>query len=307
MPHPFLIHLALFVVTSIYGATFVVAKGIMPDLIHPFAFILLRVCLAFMCIFAVQRIFIKERVKAWKDLGHLALCAFLGVAANMLMFFKGLSMTSPINASLIMTITPIVVFIFAVILLKEKAPKLKITGVLMGFAGAAALILMPAESTGSKVISSHWGDALVFLNAVSYGLYLVVVKPLMQKYHPLTVITYTFLFGSLMVIPFGWSHLQEVDWPAFETADFAALAFVVLGTTFLAYLLNAWALKYVKSSVVGSYIYFQPLIASFLAVFIGDYQMKWWQIMFGLMIFSGVYLVNHSSMQQNRKLKQENA
>jgi drug/metabolite transporter (DMT)-like permease len=286
------VHGALLLVGLIYGANYSIAKSLMPDFIGPFGFILLRVMGALLFFALAHKFWIKEKIKEKKDYYLLAVSAFFGVATNMLCFFKGLSLTSPINASIIMTVNPVIVLLFSAILLKERVGWIKVLGIALGMTGAILQIIDPF-GVSKEVESINWrGDLLILVNAASYAVYLVMVKPLMAKYHAFTVVKWTFTFGLLMVIPFGLGEFVATDWASVDATIFARLLFVVLGTTFLAYLLNAWALRYVNSSVVGVYIYLQPLIATVFAVAWAGYKFNWFMLVYASLIFAGVYLVS---------------
>ena len=237
-----------------------IAKGVMPNKIGPSAFIFLRIVGAGILFWLIKS-FIKEQI-AKKDFLRLIFCGLLGVAANQLLFFHGLNLTSPIDASIIITAIPIVVLIFSALILKEKITKNKLLGLLIGGIGAVLLIWYGNKAEGT---SSLLGNLLIFLNACSYGLYLVLVKPMMKKYNSLTVISWVFLFGFFFMLPFGLPDILQTDFSVFTTNTYAVIAFVILGTTFLAYLFNIYALNYVAPSVNGSYVYLQPAI-SFLMV-----------------------------------------
>jgi drug/metabolite transporter (DMT)-like permease len=253
-------HIALLGANLIYGANYIIAKGVMPNKIGPSAFIFLRIVGAGILFWLIKS-FIKEQI-AKKDFLRLIFCGLLGVAANQLLFFHGLNLTSPIDASIIITAIPIVVLIFSALILKEKITKNKLLGLLIGGIGAVLLIWYGNKAEGT---SSILGNLLIFLNACSYGLYLVLVKPLMKKYNSLTVISWVFLFGFFFMLPFGLPDILQTDFSVFTTNTYAVIAFVILGTTFLAYLFNIYALNYVAPSVNGSYVYLQPAI-SFLMV-----------------------------------------
>lgn len=253
-------HLALLGANIIYGINHIVAKGIMPNKIGPSAFIFLRILGAGL-LFWIIKSFIKEKVHK-KDFKLLAISGLLGVAINQLLFFHGLNLTSPIDASIIITAVPVMVLIFGVFILKEKLTSYKIAGIIIGGIGAVLLIAYGSKSGGT---SSILGNIYIFLNAISYALYLVLIKPLMKKYKPLTVISWVFLFGFLFMLPFGLPDVIKTNFYAFTLNTYLTVAFVVIGTTFLTYLLNIYALTKVSPSVNGSYIYLQPVI-SFLMV-----------------------------------------
>lgn len=292
-----LAHLALLLVALVYGANYLVAKGLMPDLIGPSGFIVFRV-LGAGVLFLLLYLFNFQKV-APSDIPRLMLCGAFGVAANQLLFFNGLNLTSPVNASIIMTSNPILVLVASALILRTSITWRKVLGIVLGASGAIMLLRLSAASGAAHI--SWQGDLMVFLNAMAYGVYLVLVKPLMARYKPLTVITWVFLFGALIVLPFGASQALEVDFASFTGGQWLSVGFVVLCTTFLVYLLNIFALGIVMPTVVSSYIYLQPLFAGLFAFlyawaggedFTGD--LTWSRLLCALLIFTGVYLVSSS-------------
>lgn len=260
----------------------------MPSLIEPYGFILLRVISGALLFLLVHALFIKEKVKK-KDLLPLAISAFFGVAANMLAFFKGLSITTPINGSVLMLVTPVFVLVLSAFVHKERVSWLRVSGI--AIAAVGALFLMGGWNLrfeADKVI----GDIYIMLNALSYAIYLVYVRGLMQRYNPITVSKWNFLFGFIFVLPFGFGELKAVDWSLFGGTEWAIVAFILLGTTFLTYLLNAYALGHASATLVGSYIYLQPVVASILAIVLGQDSLTIPKVMYILTIFAGVYLVS---------------
>jgi drug/metabolite transporter (DMT)-like permease len=212
-----------------------------------------------------------------------------GVAFNMLLFFKGLSITTPINGAVLMMNTPIFVVVFAAFLLKEKLSIIKISGILIAAAGA---IMLMGGSKFNFSTETVLGDILVSLNAIIYAFYLVYAKSLMKKYHPLTVTLWSFFFGLFLVMPFGASDFMNIQWATFTPSIWAAIAFVTVGSTFITYVLNAYALRHASSSLVGSYIYLQPVLAVFIALISGKDALTWVKALDILIIFVGVLLVN---------------
>ena len=188
-----------------------------------------------------------------------------------------------------MTTTPIIVLIISAIIIKEKITRRKIIGIACGAIGATLLI-------GGKDFSFNtnyfWGDIFILINAASFGVFLVIVKPLMRKYHPITVVKWTFLFGILMVIPFGYNELMQITSAELIPKVLWSMTFIVIGTTFIAYLFNAYGLKYVSPTVVGTYIYLQPIIATIIAFVLGVGYLDIKTILLTLLIFLGVYLVS---------------
>ena len=220
----------------------------------------------------------------------LILCAVFGVAVNQLCFFMGLKHTTPINASLIMTTTPILVLVISSILIKEKITLQKLIGIALGAIGA--IILISRGGSFSFQQNQLLGDSMILVNAVSYGIYLVLVKKLMDRYHPITVVKWVFTFGFLMVLPFGWNDVMEIEWSTFSSVIWMAFAYVLVAATFMTYLFNAFALKIVNPSVTSIYIYLQPLLASMIALLMGKDELGLVKVLAGILIFAGVFLVS---------------
>jgi drug/metabolite transporter (DMT)-like permease len=284
----FLALAALFIVNLLYGINYVVAKGLMPGVIGPSGFILLRVAganLLFWPVWLIKR----ERV-AWADAGRLVLCGVSGVAINQLMFFHGLMRTSPVHASIIMVATPILVLVLSGVLIGERITPNKALGVALGAVGALMLIFL---GSGKEAGPSMLGDLFILINASSYAVFLVVMKPLMSKYSAVTVMAWCFLVGSVIVVPFGLHEFGAVNWSALSASEVGGLVFVVVMVTFVAYLLNTWALRVVQPSVAGTFIYLQPVLALVAAYVMvgGDLGLGWPQFASAVCIFLGVWLV----------------
>ena len=294
----FLPHLALLGANLIYGINYSVAKDVMPTYIEPFGFILLRVSGALSLFWLLHLLGIREKIEK-SDIPRLIICGFFGVALNQLLFFKGLNITSPINASIIMTSNPILVLIISSILLKETISAKRILGIVIGLVGACILILLNQKGKSIQLGSDTiWGDIMVLINAASYGVYLVIAKPLMGKYKPLTVIKWVFTFGMLFVLPMGFSEFSQIAWSQMPIKIVGEVIFVVICTTFFAYLLNIYALKKVNPSVVSIYLYLQPIIATIVAIMWGADELTIVKVAATFLIFTSVYLVSQRKKQQ---------
>jgi drug/metabolite transporter (DMT)-like permease len=284
-------HIALFIVALIYGLNYIIAKDVMVGgYLHPFTFILLRVATASFLLWITDLVWIRDKVEK-KDLGYLALCGLFGVAANQLLFFSGLKLASPIHASLIMTCSPVLVLVMAQIFLKERLTMRKILGILIAMTGAIWLITNGQEvAMGGR--AAVLGDLLVLLNASAYAVYLVLVKRMLKKYHPVLVIKWVFTFGLIYVIPFGISQWHSARFGEFTANVWLSVAFVLFFTTYLVYLLIGFALKEVSPTIVSVYIYLQPIIASLTAVLLAKDHLSSVRVLCGLLIFLGIYLVS---------------
>ncbi|MBC7426789.1 MAG: DMT family transporter, partial [Bacteroidia bacterium] len=244
-----------------YGVTFTVAHDVMPLYLHAFGFITLRVGVTAILFFIVHSIFIKEKINWRKDWLLMVVCSLFGVAANMLMFFKGLEITTPINGAVLMLTTPVFVVLLAAGINHERITIIKGAGILLAATGGLILIAGSDFNFSGKTLP---GDILIILNATSYALYLVLVKRLLGKYNTLTVSKWTFLIGLVMVLPFGFRELISADFTTMPQDIIFKITFIVLCTTFLAYLLTAWAVIKIGSSTVGTYIYLQPLFTALI-------------------------------------------
>ncbi|MFC6998681.1 DMT family transporter [Rufibacter roseus] len=283
------VHSALFLVALIYGANYSIAKEIMPEYVGPFGLIVIRVVSAVLVFGAISLFITKEKVESKADWGRMALCGLFGITLNQLSFFAGLNLTSPINASLIQTVSPVMVVLLSAFLLKEKLKVNRMLGILL--AGLGAMLLISGKDSGQA--QGNWlGDLLILFNAVCFGAFLVLVKPLMAKYQAITVVSRIFLIGSIGSIPFGIEQVTSPDYSTFPLSIWAAIAFVVIGMTILAYLLNIWAMKFASPALVGVYIYLQPVFAILISVYFGKDVFTWQKALYAAMIFGGVYLVS---------------
>lgn len=300
-------HLALLFVNALYGANNIIAKDVMPNYLTPNLFIAIRVIGASILFWCVS-LFTKHEKVAKKDLFLFAICGIFGVAVNQLTFFHGLNYSSAINSGIIMTLNPIIVAIMAYIILKEDMNIVKIIGILIGATGAVFLSLQANGNDGSSV----YGDLLLFINAVSYAIYLIIVKPLMKKYSAITVTTYVFTFGTCYVLLFPGTiyDFMDFDLSAIPLDVWYRILYVVIGVTFFTYLLTMYAMKYVSATVTSTYIYLQPILVilfAYLFVSMGLSQdhtksITISKIMWMCVIFIGVFLVIRSE-KINQKLR----
>lgn len=281
--------IAVSIATLIYGVTFTIAKDIMPNHVKPFGLILLRVSGATL-VFWFAGMFVKANKIEKKDYKNLAIASFFGVALNMLCYFQGLNLTTPISASVMMLTTPIIVLIFSSILYKEKILPRKILGIFIGLIGTIILIIYGNKDDGNAS-NKILGNFLVFVNAASYGIYLILAKNLIHKYHPIVFIKWFYLFGLVYVLPFGFLDLTEVNWTTMPTNILFKVGFIILFTTCITYLFNLFGLKKLKPTTVSVFIYLQPVVATIYALIAGSDSLNLIKIFATIIIFLGVYLV----------------
>jgi drug/metabolite transporter (DMT)-like permease len=275
--------------TTIYALNHTIAKDVMPTYVQGFGFIMIRLLGGTLLFWAVS-LFLPKQPIARADFKHFFRPAFLGMAINMLAFFKGLEYSTPINSSVIITTTPIMVFLFSALLLKEKLARYRIIGVLLGFLGALSLILFNQHAPANAP-NIALGNFLFVVNASAYGLYMIYVKPLSQKYNTIHLLKWLFLIGLVMSAPVALPEFLAIKWQQIPLSIYWRIGFVVLGTTFLTYLLMMYAIRHLRASTLSVFTYVQPLIGILFAIAMGADQMnpiKWLAIGFVLV---GVYLV----------------
>jgi len=286
------VHAALFVVALIYAANYSISKDVMPRYMGPFGLVLLRVVGATLFFTVLSRLVAPhDRIQGRADNLRVVACGVLGIGLNQLLFFSGLNLTTPINASLIQTITPVVTVLASAVLLGERLTLPRVLGVGVAGVGAAMIILgrAPAAVAGQNVVL---GNLFILLNATAFGLYLVLVMPLMRKYQPFTVLARIFQVGLVLAVPAGWQQVQTPDYTSFPPSIWAAIVFMVVCVTILAYLLNNWALKYASPALLGAYIYLQPALAVGIAVALGKDSLTTTKALQALLIFGGVFLMS---------------
>lgn len=290
-------HIALLLVTVIYAANYTIAKEVMPKYFTPDALVFMRILTGMIVFWLFASIKTEKVEKA--DITRLILCGIFGAAVNMLAFFKGLNLTTPINASLILLLVPILVLTISAVFLNEPITKLKSVGIILGLLGAGFLVI----NGRSVSLSSNGlvGDLLVCLNSTSYAIYLILVKQLMMKYNTMTVLKWVFTFGFIAIFPFTIGAFLEADFTNIPINIWWAIAFILIGVTVLTYLFNAYALQFVNASVVSIYIYLQPLFASIIALSYGKDNLDIGKVLAYLLIFSGVLMVSRKVKRKDHK------
>lgn len=281
--------------TTIYALNHTIAKGVMPNYVQPFGFIMLRVTGAAILFWIFSVLGPKQKI-AKRDWGRLLVCSIFGMVINMLAFFKGLQLSTPINSSVLVTVTPIIVVILSAVWIKEKITWQKACGILMGFVGAILLILMGAESR-QDAPNIPLGNILLIVNATAYGTYLILVKKLIEKYHPFTLMKWLFTIAVVINLPITFNEVAAIEWSTIPPIIYAAIAFVVIGTTFLTYLFNVFALTQLKASSVSAFTYLQPLIGILFALGTGKDSMSLVKILAAFLVLVGVYLASRKPIR----------
>jgi len=280
--------LAATAASTIYGVNHTIAKGLMPNVIGPYGFILVRVTGAAILFWLIGLFVTSEKIER-KDWGRILICALFGMVLNMNMFFKGLELSTPINSSVVITLTPVILLVLGAFFLKERITWLKSFGIGIGLIGALVLILFGVK-TQENAPNIPLGNILFIVNATSYAFYLILVKPLVNKYSSITLMKIFFLLAVFMNLPIGLSQFMEVGWMDLGFSEIWKLAFVVVGTSVLTYLFNIYALKQLSPSTIGVFMYLQPLVAVGYAILVGADSLSTIRIIAATLIFTGVFL-----------------
>lgn len=228
-----------------------------------------------------------------KDYIRLFGAALFAIILNQCNYIIGLSITSPLNASIMTTTMPIFTMVLATMFIGEPITVKKFSGVLLGACGAATLILASANGNvlGGGVLK---GDLMCVAAQCSYAIYLTAFKDVIHKYSPATCMKWMMLFSSIVVVPFAIPQFVDMDWSAISSKTWTEVAFVVVGGTFLSFLLSTYAQQILRPTIVAMYNYVQPIVSCVVSVLIGIGIFGWSQLVAICLVFTGVYLVNKS-------------
>jgi len=286
-------HLSLLAANIIYGMNYSIAKSVMPGSIKPLALVSLRTVSA-AALFWITSLFMPKETVSKKELLYLFGCSFFGMVINQVLFLVGLNYTSPVNSSIIISTNPIFAFVFAALILKENITMLKGIGLAIGLSGVMMLILQ--NGTPDINSSTFLGDIYTLVNTISWAFYTVIIKNMVEKYHPVTVMKWTFLFAMLTTVPLGYSQWSTMDWTAISINGWLGIGFVVVFATYVGYLLISFGLRRLSPTIVSTYTYINPIIAAYLATIMGQDHISLVMVISTLLIFAGVFVV---SLQKN--------
>lgn len=287
-------HLALLSANLLFGINFSVVKVIAPDLILPLGLNFMRVLVAtflFWLLFLFHR---KNGGIVKKDIPRFILCAITGIAINQILFIKGLVLTTPIHAALLILGTPVFILLLSFITRTERLSFMKIAGLCTALAGGIILVMSKESSAlGSNILL---GDIFVLVNAISYAVYMLLVKPLTRHYTPIQLTRWVFTFGFFIILPFCWRDFSVTNWNLFTPGAWAALSLVVMGATFFSYLFIAYGIHHLSPSITGAYIYTQPVFSAGIAIIYLNEEPALYKLLAAILIFTGVYLINRKTI-----------
>ncbi len=275
-------------VTLIYSLNYFISKEVF---LHISAFGVLAIRGIFaLSFFGIMGKIVYKLAIDWKTDGwRILACAVSGIICNQIFFLSGLARTTEINAAVLMITSPIFVFLLAYLSGVEKLTWQKILGVIIAFTGA--VLLMTAGKNISLGENTLVGDMLIILNAIAYSTYLILVKPLIQKYNNFVLFAVLFSISACVNIPLGIPNLRQVDWGNLSAHIYYGIFYIGICTTILAYALNAWAMRFVPASYVGIYVYLQPVLAFALSLFLRAGVITWQKTGYIFLVFLGVGMV----------------
>ena len=289
--------------TTIYGLNHTIAKVVMPEYVGAFGFIFIRTAGATLLFWMLSLFLPREKIKR-EDYFRMFLAALMGMCINMLSFFKGLELSTPVNSGIFASTNPIIILLLSYLFLGEKIGIRKFLGITMGFAGAMILVLNGTQNT-TDAPDVLMGNILFMINSIFFSGFIIVVKPLSEKYNTVTIMKWLFLIGFVLTFPVTVREYNEVDWPNMPLDLLWRVAFVVLGTTFSTYLLNLYALRNLQASTVGAFAYAQPVIAISYAVYTGNDTLDGIKAVACSIIMLGVYLVSKKPIKDRDKLSSD--
>ncbi len=288
-------HVALLATNLIFGVNTPLTKSLLSDgVLSPLALNFLRFSGGFLLFWTASLFLPREKV-SWKDLGLLGLASFFGLILNQIAFLVGLTLTSPVDASIISTIVPIITMLLAALFLREPITFKKVGGVLLGCAGAVWLIL---EGSHHSTVASMKGNMLCLLSTTSYAVYLSAFRPLIRRYHPVTLMKWMFLYAIIAGTFICRRDIAATDFSALTLANWGETLYLVVLATFVCYLLIPVGQRLLRPTIVSMYNYIQPLVTSLVAVALGLGTLGWTNLAAALLIFTGVYVVTISKSRE---------
>ncbi len=295
------IHLALISVSTIFGVNTVTSKIALKE-IDPYALVFFRIVIASILLYIVHYFMVKEKIRSAGDYFRLMGYSVFGIVINQTLFLKGLALTTAINAAVLVTSIPVITILIAMSLRKEKASVWKVTGSAISLSGVLLLFGVDRIDFSNQYFV---GNLLIFINGASYALYLVITKDILKRYHPLTVTTWTFIFGSVGVFPFTIAPASETVFGNISLEAYLCIAFLIIFASVIVYYINSWALQHTTSSMVAMYIYIQPVVATIVSILLLDEPIHWGTITAGVMIFAGVFLVGKMAQRESSAEKKQ--
>lgn len=285
-------HIAILTTNIIFGINTPISKNVIQQYLSPFSLTFFRMAGACL-IFWIVSCFIKKEKISKKDILFVFLAGIFGIFINQFSFIQGLSTTSPVNAAIIITSTPIMTMIVSFFFLNEPITLKKVTGVLIGASGAILLVITSHSGTFGST-GNVFGDIFCLISSLSYAIYLTAFKWLIEKYNPITLMKWMFLCATIICFPLTSKSVFAIDYTEIPINGYFQMIYIIVGATFITYLLIPIAQKSLRPTTLTMYNYLQPLVTTIIAVIFGLDTFGFTQTIAALMIFSGVYVVMKS-------------
>lgn len=293
-------NLIIFVAIVIFGINIPAMKEMYTqNYCTPLGLTMLRFAFAAVMFWITSLFFPKEKV-AKKDMLVILGGGFCGTILNQGMFAYGLGMTSPVDASIIATSSPIFAMLIAAVMLKEPITIKKVGGIFLGAFGAIWLIFQGMHLASATNSSNMLGDIIVFCSQFFYAFYLVSTRPVAIRYSPWTILKWMFTVATVTALPFTWK--ETIHSPLFQSGNLTAylmFAFILFGATYIAFMLIPLAQKRIRATTISAYNNLQPLIASFVAIWMGMDTFTIAKLAAAILIFVGVYFVTMSKSRED--------
>ena len=287
-------HLACFIAYAIFGINIIVCKDLTSSrLISPIALFGLRSLGAGLLFWLISCFLPKEKVDK-KDFGKILMASLLGFFLTQVTFLMAIPDITPMDCSIVSSLSPIYTMFIAAYVLKEPITLRKAGGVAISFFGIIYLIMNSVTGAGGTIETSWVGILLMIANSLSFSLYLGLFKPVITKYSVITFMKWIFLFATLFSFPWTVSELRTFDYSLLTSTYLSELAFLIICSTFITYFLIPLGQKRIRPTLVSMYSYVQPIIAIVISIWVGMDTLSWQKLLAAAMVFGGVVLVNYS-------------
>ena len=287
-------HLACFIAYAIFGINIIVCKDLTSSrLISPIALFCIRSLGAGALFWIISSFLPKEKVEK-KDYAKILAASLLGFFLTQMTFLIAIPDITPMDCSIVSSLSPIYTMFIAAYALKEPITLRKAGGVAISFLGVIYLIMNSVTSTGGTAETSLTGILLMIANSLCFSLYLGLFKPVIAKYSVITFMKWIFLFASAFSLPLAGRELVTFDYSLLSGMYLWELAFLIVCSTFITYFLIPLGQKRIRPTLVSMYSYVQPIIAIAISIWVGMDSLSWQKVLAGIMVFGGVVLVNYS-------------
>lgn len=280
----------------------VMVGGVATTLITPFGLSAMRIwgaaILFWVFSFILPKSIIPREKLDLKDLPKIFFASLLIITSNQALYTIGIGYTSPIDASVITTLTPIFTMIFAAIFIHEKITPLKALGVALGLSGALLLVTIGADGASDKATNPILGNTLCIIAHISAALYYVIFRDIISKYSPFMLMKWLFLLSAITIAPFTYEELFQTPWSIIPIDAYLSIAFIVIVATFIGYLLVPFSQRRIKPTIVSMYDYLQPVTSAFYSIIIGIAAISGDKLLATALIFLGVWVVTQSRNDQ---------